>query len=90
MHEIIEALESFPESHTTSSDSLPYISVQVVNDNDDWAQRFPTYIVRRFSDIVYGAIDHYLSPIGLTGFTFEAGQHTDKTSVENQEEYGWL
>jgi succinylglutamate desuccinylase len=100
MHEIIEVLQSFPESdftkryfldcHTTSSASLPYVSVQVVNDNDKWAHRFPTYIVRGFSDIVYGAIDHYLSRTGLTGFTFEAGQHTDKTSVENQEGMIWL
>lgn len=100
MHEIIEVLENYPESdfpkryfldcHTTSSDSLPYISVQVVNDNDEWAQRFPTYIVRGFSDIVYGAIDHYFSRIGITGFTFEAGQHTNKTSVENHEGMIWL
>lgn len=100
MHEIIRVLESFPESdftkrffldcHTTSSDSLPYISVQVVNDNDEWAHKFPTYIVRGFSDIVYGAIDHYLSRTGLTGFTFEAGQHTNKTSVENHEGMIWL
>lgn len=100
MHEIIEVLGKYPEKnfskryfldcHTTSSPSLPYISVQVVNDNDEWAQQFPTYIVRGFSDIVYGAIDHYLSRTGLTGFTFEAGQHTDKTSVENHEGMIWL
>ncbi len=100
MHEIIKVLESYPESdfskryfldcHTTSSASLPYVSVQVVNDNDEWAHRFPTYIVRGFSDIVYGAIDHYLSRTGLTGFTFEAGQHTDKRSVENHEGMIWL
>lgn len=100
MHEIIEVLESFPEKdfskryfldcHTTSSESLPYISVQVVNDNDEWAHRFPTYIVRGFSDIVYGAIDHYLSRTGLSGFTFEAGQHTHETSVENHEGLIWL
>lgn len=100
MYEIIKVLEQYPEKdftkryfldcHTTSSDSLPYISVQVVNDNDEWAHRFPTYIVRGFSDIVYGAIDHYLSRIGLTGFTFEAGQHTNVTSVENHEGMIWL
>ncbi|MCM4160842.1 succinylglutamate desuccinylase [Antarcticibacterium flavum] len=100
MHEIIKVLESYPETdftkryfldcHTTSSASLPYVSVQVVNDNDEWAHRFPTYIVRGFSDIVYGAIDHYLSRTGLTGFTFEAGQHTDKRSVENHEGMIWL
>jgi succinylglutamate desuccinylase len=100
MHEIIKVLEQHPESsyskryfldcHTTSSDSLPYISVQDVNDNIEWAQRFPTYIVEGFSDIVYGAIDHYFSRIGMTGFTFEAGQHTNKSSEENHEGMIWL
>lgn len=100
MHEIIEVLQRFPESeytkryfldcHTTSSDSLPYISVQEVNDNDDWAHRFPTYIVRGFSDIIYGAIDHYMSRTGLTGFVFEAGQHTSPSSEENHEGMIWL
>ena len=100
MHEIIEVLENFPENdyskryfldcHTTSSDSLPYISVQEVNDNDPWAHKFPTYIVRGFSDIIYGAIDHYMSRTGLTGFVFEAGQHSSETSVENHEGIIWL
>lgn len=100
MHEIIKVLEQFPEAdftkryfmdcHTTSSDSLPYVSVQLVNDNNKWAHNFPTYIVQGFSDIVYGAIDHYLSRIGLTGFTFEAGQHTSNSSVENHEGMIWL
>lgn len=100
MHEIIKVLEKYPENdftkryfldcHTTSSASLPYISVQEVNDNDEWAQRFPGYKVRGFSDIVYGAIDHYMSRTGLTGFVFEAGQHTSKESIENHEGMIWL
>lgn len=100
MHQIIEVLEQFPEAdytkryfldcHTTSSDSLPYISVQEVNDNDQWAHQFPTYIVRGFSDIIYGAIDHYMSRTGLTGFVFEAGQHTSPSSEENHEGMIWL
>ncbi|MGB7784979.1 MAG: succinylglutamate desuccinylase/aspartoacylase family protein, partial [Salinimicrobium sp.] len=100
MNEIIEVLESCPEKnftkryfldcHTTSSASAPYISVQEVHDNDSWAHKFPTYIVRGFSDIVYGAIDHYLSRTGLTGFVFEAGQHTSLESVENHEGMIWL
>ncbi len=100
MHEIIEELEKFSKDdytnrffldcHTTSSDSLPYISVQEVSDNDQWAHKFPTYIVRGFSDIVYGAIDHYMSRTGLTGFVFEAGQHTSHESVENHEGIIWL
>lgn len=100
MFEIIDILKQFPESdftkryfldcHTTSSPSLPYVSVQEVNDNDEWAHKFPTYIIRGFSDIITGDIDHYLSRIGMTGFVFEAGQHTDETSVENHEGVIWL
>lgn len=100
MFEIIETLKAFPEKdftkryfldcHTTSSPSLPYVSVQEVNDNDTWAHKFPTYIIRGFSDIITGDIDHYLSRTGMTGFVFEAGQHTDKTSVENHEGVIWL
>lgn len=100
MFEIIEILNNYPEKdfskryfldcHTTSSPSLPYVSVQEVNDNDTWAHKFPTYIIRGFSDIITGDIDHYLSRTGMTGFVFEAGQHTDKTSVENHEGVMWL
>ncbi len=100
MFEIIEVLEKYPEHnftkryfldcHTTSAATVPFISVQEVNDNDVWAHKFPTYIIRGFSDIVSGCIDHYLSRTGLTGFVFEAGQHKDFRSVENHEGMIWL
>jgi len=100
MFEIIEVLKEeskgdftkryFLDCHTTSSASVPYVSVQEVNDNDEWAHKFPTYIIRGFSDIITGDIDHYLSRIGMTGFVFEAGQHTDETSQENHEGVIWL
>ena len=100
MFSIIEVLEQFPEAdfekryfldcHTTSSASKPYISVQEVHDNDAWAHRFPPYIIRGFSDIVYGCIDHYLSRIGVTGFVFEGGQHTSPDAVKHHEGMIWL
>lgn len=100
MREIVEVLrdyskEKYPERffidcHTTSSDSLPYISVQDVGKNDVFAHKFPVYIVRGFSDIVDGSIDKYFSKQGLTGFTFEAGQHTSPTSRANHEAIIWL
>ncbi|QLE00214.1 succinylglutamate desuccinylase/aspartoacylase family protein [Galbibacter sp. BG1] len=100
MYEIMKVLEDesreafteryFLDCHTTSSASLPFISVQEVNDNDVWAHLFPTYIVRGFSDIITGDIDHYLSRIGITGFVFEAGQHTSDEAQENHEGMIWL
>lgn len=100
MQEIIEVLkeyssDKFPERyfvdcHTTSSDSLPYVSVQEVGNNDEFAHNFPVYIVRGFSDIVDGSIDKYFSKQSITGFTFEAGQHTSETSQQNHEAIIWL
>ena len=100
MFEIIDILESLSEKsftnryfldcHTTSSDSVPYISVQEVGQNDSWAHQFPVYIIRGFSDIVFGCIDHYLSRIGITGFVFEGGQHDSESAVVNQEGMIWL
>ncbi len=100
MFDIIDVLKAHPESryskryfldcHTTSSDSLPYISVQEVGDNDVWAHRFPVYIIRGFSDIVFGCIDHYLSRIGVTGFVFEGGQHESKDAIDYHEGMIWL
>lgn len=100
MFEIIDVLENvskdpftkryFLDCHTTSAASEPYISVQEVNDNDSWAHLFPTYIIRGFSDIVAGCIDHYESRIGITGFVFEGGQHDSTESVSHHEGMIWL
>src|SRR5690554_4625117 len=71
MQEIIQILKDygpdkypqryFIDCHTTSSSSLPYISVQDVGGNNEFAHRFPVYIVKGFSDIVDGSIDKYFS-----------------------------
>lgn len=100
MFEIIDGLKKVSENpftkhyfldcHTTSAASEPYISVQDVNDNDSWAHLFPTYIIRGFSDIVAGCIDHYESRIGNTGFVFEGGQHDSQESVQHHEGMIWL
>lgn len=100
MFDIIELLKKYPETefskryfldcHTTSSDSEPYISVQDVHDNFTWSEKFPTYIIRGFSDMVEGCIDHYLSRIGITGFVFEGGQHDSETSIGNHTGMIWL
>ncbi|MDN3491738.1 M14 family metallopeptidase [Winogradskyella bathintestinalis] len=100
MFELIELLKSFDEHehsqryfidcHTTSSESLPYISVQDVGENNSWAQQFPIHIIKGFSDIVQGTIDGYLSHQGMTGFTVEAGQHNSSDSEAYHEGIIWI
>lgn len=99
MFDIIKELEKYPQAdfdrryfldcHTTSADSKPYISVQDRGKNGTWAHHFHRPIIRGFSDLVKGCIDHYESRIGLTGFVFEAGQHERKSSVINHERMIW-
>ncbi|CDF78163.1 succinylglutamate desuccinylase [Formosa agariphila KMM 3901] len=80
----------FMDCHTTSSDSLPYMSVQDVGQNLKWAQHFPLHIIKGFSDIVEGTIDGYFSKEGITGFTLEAGQHDSETSKIYHEGMIWM
>lgn len=80
----------FMDCHTTSAHTLPFISVQDIHENNKWAQKFPAYIIKGFSDIVNGCIDQYLSSLRMTGFVFEAGQHESKNSIENHEGMIWL
>lgn len=100
MFEIISVLNSyrnnnyqacyFLDCHTTSAETQPYISVQDRGENLKWAGRFPVHIIRGFSDMVAGCIDHYLSRTGMTGFVFEAGSHGGEDSARNHEAMIWL
>ena len=100
MHEIIDIVNEFEHNdftetyfidcHTTSSASLPYISVQDIGKNDTWAQQFPIHMIRGFSDIVSGTIDGHFSHQGMTGFAVEAGQHDDENSAIYHEGCIWI
>lgn len=78
------------DCHTTSSESVPYISVQEIGKNDEWAHQFPLYIVRGFSDLIVGSIDNHFSRNGFTSFAFEGGAHFGENTIQNQEGMIWL
>lgn len=80
----------FVDCHTTSSETKPYISVGETADAFRWSLNFPVFIVRGLKERIRGTLDEYLSTIGYTGFTFEAGQHDDLASIENHEVCIWL
>ncbi len=100
MFQLIETLENvykphhteryFIDCHTTSSASLPYISVQELGKNDTFAHQFPIHVIRGFPDIVNGTIDGFFSKQGITGFTVEAGQHESKESEAYHEGVIWI
>lgn len=75
----------FIDCHTTSSESIPYFSVEDKGNCLSFAKKFPVHSVIGFADMIPTTIDAHLVRIGFDGFTLEAGQHDEISSVENCE-----
>ena len=97
--EVIQTIESvsdeqtdrfFLDCHTTSSHSLPFISVHPSIENVHLVRQFPIHAVLGAGSHLQGISDAYLSHHGWTGFTFEAGKHDELASIEAQEAMIWL
>ncbi len=96
--QIIKSIKSDPfytdlkfiDLHTTSSPTIPYISVNRKEDSYRFAKSFPVPVVSGIEQFIPGHFDHYLSELGHVGFTLEAGQHKDMNSVDRHEAIIWL
>lgn len=80
----------FLDCHTTSSATLPYISVPRHPRSVRLAAEFPLFTVLGAGDMLENTSDRYLIDRGFTGFAFEAGQHDALASIENHEAAIWV
>ena len=81
----------FVDCHTTSSASIPYISLnEGFSDSYRFAQNIPATTVIGVEKEIKGCLAEWLNLRGWHGFTFEAGQHEAPLSVQNQEAIIWL
>lgn len=80
----------FLDCHTTSSESSPFACVFKGENNYKFADNFPVHNIHGLGTELRGTWSKYLIERGYTGFTFEAGQHDDLSSIENQEAAIWL
>jgi len=95
---IVERLENeemntemfFMDLHTTSSETIPYISVNQLESSFSFAKRMPLPVVKGIEKFIPGHFDHFLTLKGHTGFTMEAGQHEDPKSVDYHEAAIWV
>lgn len=76
--------------HTTSSESIPYISVSRNKGCQAFADSFPLHDVVGFGQHVKGTIDSWFCKNGFNGFTIESGQHERTSSIENSEVFIWM
>lgn len=74
----------FMDLHTTSSETIPFV---VVNDsllNRKFTQQFPVPMILGIEEYLEGPILSYINEKGYVSFGYEAGQHDDQASYQNQ------
>ncbi|MEP3387998.1 MAG: succinylglutamate desuccinylase/aspartoacylase family protein [Reichenbachiella sp.] len=80
----------FMDLHTTSSETLPFI---VVNDsllNRKFTEQLPVPMILGIEEYLDGPILSYINELGFVSFGYEAGQHNDLASYQNQTAFIYL
>ena len=80
----------FIDFHTTSSKTLPFITINDALINRKFSKRFPVPIVLGIEEYLEGPLLSYLNKKGYVSLGFEAGQHNDKEAIHNCESFIYL
>ena len=98
--EILEVLEKIfltakdevyaMDLHSTSAESVPFAMIGDTLRNRSFAQKFPATFLLGIEEQLDGTILEYINNLGAITLGFEAGQHTNKTAIDNQEALIWL
>lgn len=77
----------FIDFHTTSSITLPFITINDALINRKYSSRFPVPVVLGIEEYLEGPLLSYLNKLGYVSIGFESGQHNDPDSVINFEAF---
>lgn len=86
---ILELLERhtgpfyFIDFHTTSSKTLPFITISDSLINRKFSMRFPVPIVLGIEEYLKGALLSYANQLGYVALAFESGQHQEDEAIKN-------
>ena len=69
--------------HTTSSESVAFVSVNDTLRNRSIIDDIPSVVILGLEEMMKGTLNSTLNDLGLTAILFEAGQHDDLSSIEN-------
>ena len=93
---ILEIIESedgpfyFIDFHTTSSKSIPFITINDALINRKFSSLFPVPIVLGIEEYLDGPLLSYINQLGYVSLGFESGQHDEKDSVFNSQAFIYL
>lgn len=80
----------FVDLHTTSSPTLPFITISDSLNNRALANKFNIPIVLGIEEYLEGPLLSYINEFGHISIGFEAGQHDDENSVLYCEAFIWM
>jgi len=93
IHNIIDT-ESGPfyfiDFHTTSSKTIPFITINDALINRKFSSLFPVPLVLGIEEYLEGPLLSYVNQLGYVSLGFESGQHDEKDAVINSKAFIYL
>lgn len=95
-HIISEIIDSrtapfyFIDYHTTSSPTLPFITINDALINRKFARLFPLPVILGLEEYLEGPLLSYINEKGYVAIGFESGQHSTPEATENSVAFTWL
>lgn len=80
----------FIDLHTTSSGTLPFMTINDALINRKFAQCFPTPIILGIEEYLEGPLLSYLNEEGYLALGFESGQHQEGAAIDRAEAFIWM
>lgn len=80
----------FIDFHTTSSKTLPFITINDALINRKFSKLFPVPIVLGIEEYLNGPLLSYINELGYVSLGFESGQHDDLSAVEYHKAFAYL
>lgn len=73
----------FIDLHTTSSKTLPFITINDALINRKFSAKFPVPIILGIEEFLEGPMLSYINQLGYVAVGFESGQHDEEAAITN-------
>ena len=80
----------FIDYHTTSSPTLPFITINDALINRKFAKLFALPVILGLEEYLEGPLLSYINEKGYVAIGFESGQHYTQDAIENSVAFTWL
>lgn len=80
----------FMDLHTTSSETMPFLTVNDSLLNRKFTQQYPVPMILGIEEYLDGPLLSYINEMGYVAFGYEGGQHDSLSAIENHVAFIYL